>query len=77
MNTPRIAVIVASRDAQATMKKCLDSLLALDYPDYEVIMVDDGSKDGTGRILGEYAERIKVITLKGEGPSAARNAAAV
>lgn len=75
MNTPTIAVIVAARDAQATMRKCLDSLLTLDYPGYEVIVVDDGSKDDTPRILEEYREKIKVITLKGNGPSAARNIA--
>ncbi len=76
MSLHKIAVIVAARDAQSTIKKCVDSLLALDYPDYEVIAVDDGSRDGTARILEGYADRIRIITLKGEGPSAARNAAA-
>lgn len=73
MNTLKIAVIVAARDAQATIRKCLDSLLALDYPDYEVIVADDGSEDATPRILEEYRGRINIITLKGNGPSAARN----
>ncbi len=75
MNLSKIAVIVAARDAQATIRKCLDSLLALDYPVYEVIVVDDGSKDNTPGILEEYKDKIKVITLRGNGPSAARNAA--
>lgn len=75
MNTPRVAVIVAARDAQATMKQCLNALLVLDYPDYEIIVVDDGSKDNTPGILKEYSNRVRAITLTGRGPSAARNAA--
>ena len=47
---PRISVIVCSFNNDRTLAACLDSLLALNYPDYEVILVDDGSTDTTSQI---------------------------
>ena len=75
MNTPKVAVIVAAKNAERTIKKCVESLLALDYPNYEVIVVDDGSHDQTPHIVESYKDKIKIITLSGVGPSSARNSA--
>ncbi|MDB6068701.1 MAG: glycosyl transferase family 2 [Pedosphaera sp.] len=46
-STPRVSVVVASYQGERTLKACLDSLMRLNYPNYEVILVDDGSTDGT------------------------------
>jgi len=47
---PRLSVVVAARNEEAGVEQALASLLALDYPDYEVIFVDDRSQDRTGEI---------------------------
>ena len=44
--TPYISVIIPVYNAEATLKKCVDSVLMQQYADFEVILVDDGSKDG-------------------------------
>jgi O-antigen biosynthesis protein len=48
--SPRVSVVVASYNGERTLKACLDSLAQLNYPDYEVILVDDGSADTTRQI---------------------------
>ena len=52
---PRISVILPARNEERYVGRCLDSLAAQDYPDYEVVAVDDSSDDGTGRILSDRA----------------------
>lgn len=70
-----MSIIVAVKDSQDTIKKCVDSLLALDFHSKEVIVVDDGSRESTGEILAGYAGQIiKVITNEYTiGPSESRN----
>ena len=55
--TPRVSVIVAARDEAAAISPAIESLLALDWPDLEVVAVDDRSGDGTGQLLDELARR--------------------
>lgn len=69
---PRISVIVAAYNSKRTISQCLASLFALDYPGYEVIVVDDGSTDGTPEICAAY-ESVRLIRLDRGGPSRARN----
>ena len=60
----RVSIIVAARNEQRNIEQALRSLLQLDYPDYELIVVDDRSEDRTGAILDEMArqhKRLKVI----------------
>lgn len=76
MNEPRISIIVPVHNAEKTLKKCIESLLCLDYSNYEVAIVDDGSVDKTFAILGEYRDRITIIRSHHAGPSKARNDAA-
>ncbi len=54
---PRVSVVVASYNAERTLKACLESLQQLDYPDYEVILVDDGSTDRTQAIAADFPGR--------------------
>jgi glycosyltransferase involved in cell wall biosynthesis len=68
---PRFSVVVCSYNGERTIRDCLDGLLELDYPDYEVIVVDDGSTDRTATIAREYP--FKVVSTSNCGLSSARN----
>lgn len=60
--SPRLSIIVTARDEAARIRQALESLLHLDYPAYEVIVVDGGSSDGTDRIIDELAnERLRAV----------------
>jgi len=69
---PKISVVVCAYNAESTMRDCLESLTKLAYPNYETIVIDDGSKDRTGAIADEYPQ-FKVMHQPNLGLSAARN----
>jgi glycosyltransferase involved in cell wall biosynthesis len=69
---PRASVVVCTYNGGRTLDQCLRSLLALDYPDYEVIIVDDGSTDDTPTILDRFPG-VHVIRQENRGLSSARN----
>src|SRR5262249_41620543 len=69
---PRVSVVVCTYNGGRTLEQCLRSLKALDYPDYEVIVVDDGSTDDTREILGRFPE-VRAIHQPNRGLSVARN----
>jgi len=71
--TPRVSVVVASYNGARTLKTCLDSLAGLNYPDYEVILVDDGSTDDTPQIA-QLFHSVRYLRHQNLGLSAARNA---
>lgn len=73
---PLVSVIVPTFDGEAFVRETLDSVLAQDYAPIEVIVCDDGSKDGTLGILESYGSRITVVRQKNQGVAAARNRAA-
>jgi glycosyltransferase involved in cell wall biosynthesis len=61
---PRVSIVFAARDEEEKLPAALASMLALDYPDYEVIAADDRSTDGTGEILDQFARdnpRLRVL----------------
>ena len=71
-----ISIIVPVYKAEKYLNRCIDSLLAQTYTDFELILVDDGSPDKSGKICDDYAakdSRIKVIHKENAGVSAARN----
>ena len=74
---PQISVIVPVYKVEAYLHRCVDSILAQTFTDFELILVDDGSPDNSGAICDEYAakdKRIHVIHQENGGLSAARNA---
>jgi len=68
---PRLSVVVCTFNGAPTIRDTLDSLESLDYPDYEVIVVNDGSTDDTANIVCEYD--VIPITTENQGLSNARN----
>lgn len=73
---PLISVIIPVYNVEKYLPDCLDSVLAQTFKDFEVIAIDDGSPDGCGKILDEYAakdERVKVFHQENRGEAMARN----
>src|SRR6266542_4172475 len=68
---PRASVVVCTRNGAKTLRDCLTGLLELDYPDFEVLVVDDGSTDATTEIARAFPFRL--ISSAGRGLSYARN----
>lgn len=78
MNNKKITVIIGVFNVESLLQRCVDSIIDQDYKDLEIILVDDGSIDGSSRICDEYAakdSRVIVIHKKNEGLSVARNVA--
>ncbi|MEE9152272.1 MAG: glycosyltransferase [Thermoplasmata archaeon] len=71
MSYPQISIVVAAYNSQDTIGACIKSLLDLDYPEKEIIVVDDGSTDKTAEIASNYS--VKVIRKEQGGVSSARN----
>lgn len=74
---PLVSIIVPVYQVKAYVGECVDSLLCQTYKHLEIILVDDGSTDGSGEICDRYAKedvRIRVIHQENHGPAAARNA---
>lgn len=70
------SVIIPVYNVEKYLNECVDSILSQTFEDFEVILVDDGSKDGSGKICDEYAAkdaRVKVIHKENGGQSTARN----
>jgi glycosyltransferase involved in cell wall biosynthesis len=72
--TPRVSVVIPTYNRGRMVCEAIDSVLAQDFPAYELIVVDDGSSDDTRRVLAGYGARIRVLQRPHRGVSAARNA---
>lgn len=77
MSSPKISVIVPVYNVEPYLRRCLDSITGQTYGNLEIILVDDGSADGSGAICDEYAardSRIRASHQPNGGVSSARNA---
>jgi glycosyltransferase involved in cell wall biosynthesis len=70
---PKVSVVVASYNGAATLRTCLQSLRNLNYPAYEVILVDDGSTDNTQEIAADFPYIRSLRHARNQGLSVARN----
>lgn len=73
---PEISVIVPVYNTEKYLRRCIDSILAQTFTDFELILVDDGSTDNSGKICDEYAQadkRVRVFHNENGGVSSARN----
>ena len=76
MNTPKISVIVPVYNVEKYLPRCIDSILSQTFTDFELLLIDDGSTDGSGKICDAFAEkdsRIRVFHQDNRGVSVARN----
>ena len=68
---PKVSIIIPARNEEKRIKKCIDSLLNQDYPNFELILVNDGSTDNTLNIINQICikdNRVKGIDLKSKPP---------
>lgn len=73
---PLVSVIIPAYNRQAYISDAIDSVLAQDYPHTELIVVDDGSTDGTVATVERYGDRLTLLQQANRGANAARNAGA-
>ncbi len=73
MKQPLVSVILPTYNRAWTLKTAIDSVLFQNYPNIELIVIDDGSRDNTKELLNGYKNQIKVLTQENAGVSAARN----
>lgn len=74
--TPQISVIVPIYNTEKWLRRCLESILAQTFTDFELLLIDDGSTDSSGAICDKYAEkdsRIRIFHKPNGGVSSARN----
>ena len=72
-SNPLVSVIIPTYNRGWILKEAIDSVLAQDFEDFELIVVDDGSTDNTREILDTYGQDIIVLQQANKGVSAARN----
>jgi len=73
MSKPQISCIVPVYNGERYVKEALDSILAQTYRPIEIIVVDDGSVDGTAGVVASYGDQVKYVRQPNAGPAAARN----
>ncbi len=74
-NSPAVSIIVPVYKAEAYLHRCVDSLLSQTFTDFEILLIDDGSPDGSGMFCDKYAKkdsRIKVFHKENGGVASAR-----
>ncbi len=73
MPAPHVSVIVPCYNGERFLKATLDSVFSQTYADFELIVIDDGSTDGSGSIIKAFGDRIRAVFTENKGVSAARN----
>ncbi len=70
---PLVSILVPAYNAERWIGPCLDSALRQTYPSTEIIIVDDGSSDGTLEVIRTYGDRVRLVSAPHAGGNAARN----
>lgn len=73
---PDVSVIVPIYNTEKYLKRCVDSILSQSFKDFELLLIDDGSTDGSLEIMKEYKEydkRVRIFSNKNQGPALTRN----
>ena len=73
---PKVSIIVPVYNTEKYLSQCVESILSQTFIDFELLLIDDGSKDDSGKICDEYAakdNRIRVFHIANSGVSTARN----
>jgi len=73
-HSPLVSVIMPSYNTSQYIQEAIDSVLAQDYPNKELIVIDDGSTDSTVDLIRAYGDRVTLLTQKNQGSAVARNA---
>ena len=76
--TPAVSIIIPVYNAENFLARCVDSVLGQEYTEFELLLIDDGSKDKSGAMCDAYAasdSRVRVFHKENAGVSAARNQA--
>ncbi len=73
MNAINVSVLVPTFNRENYLAECLDSLLAQSVPPLEIIVIDDGSEDGTAAVVARYGERIRYVRKENGGKPSAVN----
>lgn len=76
MNNPLVTILIPVYNVEAYLPQCLDSLVEQTYPHLQIVLIDDGSTDGSWRVMQEYAnrdERIEIYHQENQGVGATRN----
>lgn len=76
MRTPKISIIIPVYNTEKYLHRCIDSIIAQTFTDFELLLIDDGSRDSSSKICDEYVRkdsRIRVFHKKNGGVSSARN----
>lgn len=72
----KLSIIIPVYNVRETLRRCVDSILSMDMGDYEIVLVNDGSTDGSEELCNQLAQgnnRVRVISQQNSGLSAARN----
>ena len=76
VNNPRFSVVIPTYNRAKEIRRCLDSLVAQNFQDFEVLICDDGSTDDTSSVVSEYSHLLDITYRCGEhfgGPARPRN----
>jgi len=74
--TPRFSVIIPAYNSETTLARAIDSVLAQSRPAYEIIVVDDGSTDGTAAVAEAFGDAVRLVRQTNAGVAVARNVGA-
>lgn len=66
------SIVIPTYNSSRMLRRCLDSIKKIEYPDFEIIVVDDGSTDDTADMVKEYSN-VRYVYQENQGPAAARN----